>query len=182
MSRTQDPVLGAVPHGVQLRPVTPDDHEAIRSFVAGLSLRSAFLRFFAAVSPPSPALLRRMCGAGNDADILLATYRGVVVGHAMASDRAGPGESLATEIGLVVADRWQNRGLGSAMFATLARRAARRGVGTLVMDVLPENGRMLATIERRCGPARFEVTPDAVTVRVPLPGALARNRERGAAA
>ena len=60
MSRTQ--LAGATRSGLQIRSAVAADCEAISSFVTGLSLRTRFLRFFAPASPPSPSLLRGLCG------------------------------------------------------------------------------------------------------------------------
>jgi GNAT superfamily N-acetyltransferase len=160
-----------------IRSVGDDDCEAIRSFVAGLSARSRYLRFFTTASPPSSSVLRGLCGAGRTTDALVAVAGGAVIGHAMAADGAGPGPGRIADIGLVVDDRWQGRGVGSALVRRLATRAAARGVSVLVMDVLPENRRMLAVISRTWPDAAFEFAPDAVTVRVRLPREARGRRE-----
>jgi ribosomal protein S18 acetylase RimI-like enzyme len=164
--------------GLQIRAAVAADCEAISSFVTGLSLRTRFLRFFAPASPPSPAVLRGMCGAADGSDVLVATDGGEIVGHVMAVDVAGPDGSRAADIGLVVADRWQGRGVGSHLLRDVTERAVARGVSTLLMDVLPENRRMLAMISRQWAGAAYEFRPDAVQVRVPLPGAPKRAEPR----
>lgn len=157
---------------VEIRAASAADHEAIKSFVMGLSLRSRFLRFFSPVAPPTSAVLRGMCGAGSGTDALVATADGVIVGHVMASDVAGPDSRRpVADIGLVVADRWQGRGLGSQLLSQVIARAAARGVSGLVMEVLPENRRMLAMIAQGFPSAGYEFGGGSVTVRVPLPGA-----------
>ena len=97
---------------------------AIRLFVAGLSARARFLRFFGPASPPSSSVLRGMCGAGLTTDVLVATDDqaggGAVIGHAMAADSIAPDGSRVTDIGLVVADRWQHHGVGSDLLSCLA--------------------------------------------------------------
>ena len=153
---------------LQIRAAAAADCEAIKSFVAGLSLRARFLRFFTPASPPSSAVLRRMCGAAPTSDVLVATEDGAIVGHAMAVDGVGPDGSATTDLGLVVADRWQDRGVGSEMFRRLAERAAARGVRAAVMDVLPENRRMLSIIDRHWDHAGYQFSAGSVIVRVPL--------------
>jgi len=157
--------------GAEYRAARAADCEAIRSFVAGLSPRTRLLRFFTPVSPPSSAVVRAMCGADGTADVLVATYGGAIVAHAMAAECVGPGGSRAADIGVVVADDWQDRGVGSEILDRLIARAAARAVRFLVMDVLPENGRMLAMISRRWPDAAYEFGGGAVSVRVRLPGA-----------
>ena len=165
-------VAGAAVAGaaVQYRSVAAADCDAIRSFLAGLSLRTRFLRFFAPASPPSPAVLRGMCGGGRTTDVIVATDGGVIVGHGMAADSRSPEGCLVSDVGVVVADRRQHQGVGSQILDLLVARATARGVSVLVMDVLPENKQMLAIIARRWADAGYRFGGDAVTARVYLPG------------
>ena len=152
-----------------LRAGTPADAERVRAFVAGLSLRSQFFRFFASVATPSSSLLRSLTGADGRADVLIAVDPvGDVVGHGMVVDRAGGNGRCVSDIGVVVTDVWQGRGVGSALLRALARRAADRGSAELVMDVLPENNRMLGMIDRRWPRARRSRNRDSVTIRASL--------------
>jgi GNAT superfamily N-acetyltransferase len=156
--------------GVEYRTVAAADRDAMLSFLTGLSLRTRFLRFFTPVSPPSPAVLRGMCGGGLTTDALIATGGGAIVGHGMAADSLSPEGCLVSDLGVVVADRWQNHGIGSQILDRLVARATARGVSVLVMDVLPENKQMLAMIARRWADAGYRFGGDAVTARVYLPG------------
>lgn len=176
MNRTQFAAAGR-PDGdrgtVEIRAASAADFEAIKSFVTGLSPRARFLRFFSPVAPPGSAVLRRMCGVSPHTDVLVATESGAVVGHAMAVDATEPDGRRVADIGLVVTDRWQNRGIGSEMLGEVIARAAGRGVSGLVMEVLPENRQMLTMITSRWGDAGYEFGGGSVTVRVSLPGAPA---------
>ncbi len=151
---------------VLIRQVAPEDSAAIREFVCELSSRSQYFRFFTVAAPPSTGLLRVLSG-GTGADVLLAIDAGgSVIGHGMAADESGSrGGAAATNIGLVIADRWQQHGLGTLLLSTLVSRAAGRGIGSLVLDVLPANTRMLGIIDRRWPDALRERTPDATIVR-----------------
>jgi ribosomal protein S18 acetylase RimI-like enzyme len=177
--KARPPALAERGGAVEIRAASAADHEAIKSFVNGLSLRSRFLRFFSPVAPPTSAVLRGMCGAGPGTDALVATADGLIVGHVMASDVTGPdGRRPVADIGLVVADRWQGLGLGSQLLSRVIARAAARGVSGLVMEVLPENRRTLAMIARRFADAGYEFGGGSVTVRAQLPGAAAAGRGR----
>lgn len=152
-----------------IRACGPADAHLIREFVCGLSPRSQYLRFFATVAPPGSGLLRALSGGNGLADILVLTdLRGVVIGHAMAVDRSTTGGQLTSDIGLVVADDWQHRGLGTRLLGVLVSRAAARGVATLVLDILPANDRMLGIIRRRWPGAPEERTADSITIRPAL--------------
>jgi GNAT superfamily N-acetyltransferase len=165
---------------VTIRPPDPADLAPLTGFLDGLSTRTRVQRFFAPVRP-TPALVRRACGQAGPAghpDVLLATQGGVIIGHAMAadraadlaSDRAAAGKSV-TEIGVVVADAWQGQGVGSALVRTLLRRAQARGVTSLCMDVLPGNHQVLAMIAGHWAAARTRRDADCVTIEVGLPSA-----------
>jgi RimJ/RimL family protein N-acetyltransferase len=149
-----------------LRTARDSDADRIREFVCGLSPRSQHFRFFATVAPPSTGLMRALSGATGSADILLVTDgQGAVIGHGMAAD-----QGWSTDIGVVVADRWQQRGIGTLLLSALVDRAAGRGIRTLVLDVLPANERMLGIIARRWPAAPRERTPDAIVIKPQLPG------------
>ena len=155
---------------------TAADADRVRDFVAGLSLRSQFLRFFASVACPSSGLLRALTGADGRAYVLVAADEaGQLVGHGMIVDRTCADGGQVSDIGVVVTDRWQGCGVGSALMTALAERAADRGSTALMMDVLPENARMLAMIDHRWPDAPRHRGRDSVTVRAPLK-ALASSR------
>jgi GNAT superfamily N-acetyltransferase len=154
-------------HRVMIRVARANDLAAISDFFAGLSLRSRYQRFFAPVMP-SQALLRRLTGAVGCADVLVAVRHGAIIGHAMAADASSSGGPGTTEIGLVVADQWQGRGVGAALLRTLISRAQSRGASTVVMDVLPANKLVLGMIGRRWPDAAKEVCADFITVRAQL--------------
>ncbi len=140
------------------------DAASIREFICGLSPRSQYLRFFAAAAPPSSGLMRVLCGRTGADILLIADRNGAVIAHGMAADTPVTGE-LASNVGLVVADRWQQQGLGTLLLRTLIGRASRRGIGSLVLDVLPANDRMLGIVSRWWPDAPRQLTPDAVVIR-----------------
>jgi ribosomal protein S18 acetylase RimI-like enzyme len=160
---------GSVPSGrYHVRTAGPDDATLIRDFVCGLSVRTQYFRFFTAVAPPSAGLLRALSGGSGRADILLVTDdSGTVVGHGMAADGQA-GRTHTADIGLVIADCWQGQGLGTTLLRLLTERAAERGVEALVLDVLPDNRRMLGIIERRWPHGNWKRAPDAITITAEL--------------
>jgi GNAT superfamily N-acetyltransferase len=167
--------------GVEYRGAGAADCDGMRSFLAGLSLRTRFLRFFAPASPPSPAVLRGMCGGGRTTDALVATHDGVIVAHGMAADSVSPEGCLVSDVGVVVTDGWQNRGIGAQILDLLVARATARSVSVLVMDVLPENKRMLGMISRRWPGVGYRFSGGSVSARVYLPGVPAAKGACGGA-
>ena len=107
----------------QVRPARPDDARALHELLAGLSTESGSRRFFVGLGAPSAgmvaALLRRdsthgawVCAAGDR-----------LVGHAIWGLDDG-----AAELGVVVADAWQRRGIGRSLTAAAAAEARGRGL------------------------------------------------------
>jgi GNAT superfamily N-acetyltransferase len=171
MFGTQQDGLATGSQEFVLIPAGPADACRISDFVAALSLRTQFFRFFASVTTPSSSLLRSLCGDGSPEgrDVLIALDRGgAVIGHGMAVDKTTSLGEITSDIGLVVADAWQGRGVGTVLLGALIQRAARRGSAELVMDVLPENGQMLAIIDRHWPGAPRYRNRDSWTIRARL--------------
>jgi GNAT superfamily N-acetyltransferase len=167
MIRTQKEGAGG-PITAAIRSVCAADAGALSDFFAGLSAQTRYLRFFAPVTP-GPDLLRRMVGGDGHTDAVVAVRGGVIIGHAMAADQAGPRGARTADVGLVVADAWQGLGVGSALMRAVITSARARGVTSLTMDVLPGNRRMLGLIAGYWPAARIEHSRDSVTFRIRLP-------------
>ena len=162
MRRTQ---VGAQQRGnFAIRRPCIADHQAIREFLTGLSPRARYLRFFSGAPPASQAMLRILAGASAQTDVLVATGDGVIIGHAMAGDRTGPGGTRLTEIGVVVADARRGAGVGSALVRGLLARARSRGATAVVMEVLAENRQVLTMISDHWPVASQERSGAYVTI------------------
>jgi GNAT superfamily N-acetyltransferase len=127
---------------VHLRPISPDDADALRRFHARLSAQTVYFRYFA----PKPVL--------TDADVERFTHVDhvnrvalVVVDH---GELAGVGRFDAlgdgsAEVAFVIRDDLQGLGLGSILLEHLAAAGREVGIERFVAEVLPSNARMLAT-------------------------------------
>jgi acetyltransferase len=140
--------------------------------LTGLSSRTRYLRFFAPVTPGA-VMLGLLSGGSGQADAVVAVRDGAIIGHAMAVDRAGPGDSgdprpRVTDIGVVVADAWQGKGVGSALMRALIIRARARGVTSAIMDVLHGNQQVIAMIAAHWPAAPVTRSPDCTTISCPL--------------
>lgn len=161
---------------VAIRQAQPDDLPALSDFFAGLSAHTRYLRFFGPVTP-SAALLRTLSGCSNSVDALVAARGSVIVGHAMAADRVEPRNSQrlqeprgsrVADIGVVVNDAWQGRGVGSALLRALITGAQARGVTTLEMDVLDGNRQVLAMVTGHWPAARVDRNSDGFAISIRL--------------
>src|SRR5580692_10791499 len=162
MSRTQVSDLVAA-----IRPARATDLPALGEFFGGLSVQTRYLRFFSPIRV-GPSLLRLLGGGDGSTDALLATRDGVIIGHGMAVDVSGSCGVATTDIGVVVADAWQHRGLGSALVRALVAGAQVRDVTAVTMDVMHGNDRALAMIMGHWPAARPRRSRDGYTICVQL--------------
>lgn len=154
-----------------IRPVGPAERTVLSDFFAGLSVESRYRRFFAPVRP-SQALLDLLAGVPAHVDAIVAVADGVIVGHAMAADlpqSAYPCDGRAIDVGVVVADAWQRKGVGAALMRALIARAQARGATVLAMDVLPGNRRVLSMILAHWPDAAIGHSPDGLDISITLP-------------
>lgn len=152
--------------GVALRPVCPADREPVRRFLAGLTLDSAYRRFFTGIGSPSSTLVRRLVEVDGDRrSALLAVAGDEVVGLA---DTALDADRRTVEIGVVVADGWQRRGLGPWLAAAAVAPAVARGATSLRVHSLPDNSRVDRLLLRRWPGAAPRRDGDALVWELPL--------------
>lgn len=126
---------------VHLRPVTPDDADALLAFHGRLSERTRYFRYFGPYPRMPRRDLERFSTVDHDSRVALIALLGddiVAVGR---FDRLGSGDSA--EVAFVVEDDHQGRGLGSILLEHLAAAARERGLSRFVAEVLAENGQMV---------------------------------------
>lgn len=127
-----------------IRPIRPEDADALAAFHESLSPETIYYRFFA----PYPRLTEKDLHRFTHVDhvdrvafIALAEGRIIGVGRYDRIDRA------TAEIAFVIHDDHQGRGLGSILLEHLAVAAREHGITRFEAEVLPTNRRMLATFE-----------------------------------
>jgi GNAT superfamily N-acetyltransferase len=132
------------PAALALRPAGPDDADGVAAFLAGLSVRTAYWRFHTGIGATPTRLARRLVAAGPGRHAWVAEADGAIValGNAVA-DRSG-----CTEVGAVVADALQGRGIGTRLVEAALFAAAREGATTVRFVVLSENRRLIAALRR----------------------------------
>jgi GNAT superfamily N-acetyltransferase len=126
---------------VTVRPLGPDDANALRAFHDGLSFQTVYQRFFCARGPLTDAEVAYFTRLDQRSRVALAALvDGVLVGVAR-YDRL-PGTTDA-ETACVVTDAWQGRGVGTLLLARLVEVARRSGVRRFVADTLMSNTPLL---------------------------------------
>ena len=118
----------------QVRPARPDDARALHDLVAGLSPESGRRRFFVGVGAPSARMVAALLRRDTTHGAWVCVDGDQVVGHAMWGVDEG-----AAELGVVVADSWQRRGIGRSLTAAAAAEARSRGLADVRLHVHAEN-------------------------------------------
>ncbi len=150
---------------VHIRPVVPDDREALGKFLQGLSAESRTFRFFSPVRELDWAARTFTELDYVDRHGLLA-LRGepeVIVGHGLYM-RSSPDRA---EVAFAVADGLQGHGLGTILLGHLAEEAHRAGIPLFYAEVMPENQRMLTVFRDSGFPARSRVAGGVVEIELP---------------
>jgi GNAT superfamily N-acetyltransferase len=99
----------------------------------------------------------------------LAWYRSRCIGLATIA----PLRTGTAELGVLVEDVWQRRGIGSRLVASLLPPARERGVTTLHADVLRDDMFIFGALSR-IGPISMLVEPDSISVDISLGDDLRR--------
>lgn len=152
-----------------IRPGTSEDVDAVTLLHGACSPASLYRRFHAPLPLTSGRFARALLTPEGGWSLLAALggnrdAGGRVVGMAC----AGPLSSLDLEIGLVVADAHQGRGIGARLVAEVAAEATVRGYRALHCLTQPDNEGVLGTLAKaglRFEPARGD---GLLRVRVPL--------------
>jgi RimJ/RimL family protein N-acetyltransferase len=132
-----DLLNNAVNVTVGLRRAAPGDREPLRRFLAGLSQLSNLQRFFTGAARTRERDLDVLLRADRTGYAVIATSGPGIVGHAMWAPVTGaPGTG---EVGVVVAERHQRQGIGTALLRAVVADAHRAGVHTLEAFVLAGN-------------------------------------------
>jgi acetyltransferase len=135
---------------IMIRPIRPEDAEIEHEFVRSLSSQTKFFRFFENLNELSPAMLRRFTQIDYDREMaLIVTHSemGKEIGIGVARYTINPDRETC-EFAVVVADAWQNRGIGSMLMTALIKAAKTRGLNEMIGLVLVENTNMLNLMSR----------------------------------
>src|SRR5699024_5611818 len=125
---------------MRIRPILPDDADALQRFHARQSPESVYLRFFAPLARlPERDLYRFTHVDHHDRVALVVLWQEEIVAVGR-FDQVGGGDA---EVAFNVADSAQGKGLGSVLLEHLAAAGRELGVRRFVADVLPQNTKMV---------------------------------------
>lgn len=139
------------------RMMSPDDAALEQAFVQGLSANTRYMRFFSLIKQLSPEMLEQFTNPEYPRTYaLIATVSNAGQEQQVGEARYEPyGDSGVVEFAVVIADAWQNLGLGGRLMHGLAAAAAVAGVNRLEGQVLRNNHGMLKLMEA----LRFNFSP-----------------------
>src|SRR5438105_1365699 len=111
---------------------------------------TVYQRFFTAKKRLPPDWARRLATVDYGRRLALVAEHDAGDGPELVGvARWDPTDDPATaEVAVVVEDRWQNQGLGTALLADLLRTAGARGISRFRAWVLADNARMLRLLAR----------------------------------
>ncbi len=143
--------------------VRSGDGAALVALFAACSPETVFQRFFGlpAAFPPS-YLAAVLAGRPPVHDAVVVRFGDGLHVAGLASLAAAPSGEPA-ELGVLVADAWQHRGLGAALVETLVARARDRGVDRLAATVLPTRPGLLRALGRRLDLEYVTPSADSLT-------------------
>jgi GNAT superfamily N-acetyltransferase len=154
--------------GLLLRDAAPADAAALADMFARCGRESRYGRFHGLLHElPSAYLAEALAADAVLHDALVLTHGPATVALASARRVEDPGET-AVEVGLLVEDAWQGRGLGTLLLTSLAARARRRGIVLLRCDVLAARQHLVEVVRRTLGPVAVRRDGIAVHVEVRL--------------
>jgi nucleotide-binding universal stress UspA family protein/RimJ/RimL family protein N-acetyltransferase len=132
---------------VHVRPIRPEDREALVAAFERLSAESRYRRFFAPVARLRERELDYLTIVDHhDHEALVAFDE--AAGEAIGVARFVRTEPTVAEPAIVVADDWQGRGLASHLLDALVDRARDEGVERFVAPVLADNTAAIRLLQR----------------------------------
>ena len=133
---------------LRLRPIRPDDAEALLAFCERLSPDSLYFRFFS-LSHVDAAAAERFCRIDYDNEFaLVGEASGRIV--AIAQSFRLPQNPERAEVAFAVEDALQGQGIGTRLLDRLAEIARDHGISAFEADVLAHNRQMM-DVFRNCG-------------------------------
>src|SRR5690625_2014301 len=114
-----------------MRPIRPEDAEALQDFHVRQSEQSRYLRFFAPMPRLSRRDLERFTIVDHPDRVAFVVKAGSDIIAVGRYDRTGPSEA---EVAFNVADARQGSGLGSVLLEHLAAAARERGISTFTAE------------------------------------------------
>lgn len=133
---------------VEIRPIEPDDKDALARGFDRLSEQSRYRRFLSPRGPLSQAELSYLTEVDHhDHEALVAVDPESDEGVGVARFIRSPEDPAVAELAVAVADDWQGQGVGSLLAAELAKRARDERITCFTALALAENDAILGLLQ-----------------------------------
>lgn len=158
---------------ILLRPIKPEDEPLWKNLLASCSVETIYARFRALFQWKEHEQATRYCFIDYDREIAIVAE----IEEAGNRKLIGVGRLIAdpdhetVEYAVLVADAWQNRGLGGVLTDYCYEIAKHWGLKRIAAETSPENRRMLALFENRGFHMEHDAEGGVVEVVKNLPGA-----------
>lgn len=126
----------------RLRPMTPDDREALRQGISKLSFQSRYFRFFSGFAEPPPNIVEGLSDVDGErhiawcaVDLSIADEPAVAAVHAIRASKDDP----SVEIAFAVVDAYHHRGIARLLIGAVLMDVKAAGLKQLKAEVLAEN-------------------------------------------
>ena len=159
----------------EVRELREEDRDELERFVDGLSEDTIYYRFLA--SGIDREVLIEQLSARRGGRTLVAVLGKKLIGH-VAYYKS---ESEAAEVGILVLDGYQGKGLGTRLIEAIARTANAEGITMFETLIDWYNTRMIRMVRSRGFPTSEMVEPDLIRIRFPTsiaPVSIAEFQER----
>ncbi|WP_298586705.1 GNAT family N-acetyltransferase [uncultured Kocuria sp.] len=125
----------------QLRPISPEDRDALLAFHQSQSENTIYLRFFSYKPTLSARELDRFTRVDHRDRVCFVLLLGEQIIGVGRYDRTDDPQDA--EVAFMISDAHQGRGIGSILLEHLAAAARENGIDHFSAEVLPENRKML---------------------------------------
>jgi RimJ/RimL family protein N-acetyltransferase len=124
---------------LHIRPVRRADERVVREFFDRLSPRTRYLRFLSPMPTLPDSIFSQIIADDDRRVALLAEVETATGAEIVAIGNFGAIDERGGEVALVVGDRWQRQGIGTAVARRVLRAAHARGFTRFVAHALWEN-------------------------------------------
>ncbi|MEM4188690.1 MAG: GNAT family N-acetyltransferase, partial [Candidatus Hadarchaeum sp.] len=135
---------------VLLRPIRPEDEKIEYEFIKGLSEETSRFRFFRIIKELSHEDLVRFCNIDYDREMAIIaeiTEGGVKKEIGVARLITEPGKKRG-EFAIVLADKYQGKGLGTKLMDMLIEIAQEKGLESIYGIIMRENKKMIRLAQK----------------------------------
>lgn len=158
-----------------IREIRDEDRAKLERFVDGLSEDTVYFRFLA--SGIDRGVLIEQLSPRRGGRTLVAVLGQEIVGH-VAYYKS---ESDAAEVGILILDGYQGKGLGTRLIEAIAQTANLDGITVFETIIDWNNTRMIRMVRSMGFPTSEKVEPDLIRIRFPTsidPVSIAKFQER----